>query len=292
MVQFYKILKKTIVIIAIIFEIAPTSPASTTATKGDYWKDHITQKRDKQPQSILPLKWINAGERPSRSQVIKRQIKLITLHTKRKPPPIELHTATINKRKNKRTKPNTKKHTKQKRRTLANFAIPKRKHSPQWMCMSLRIKNISTKNFECNNHAKPSLQQSVNTTSNNIPNTLQPYATPKTNANPSTHATSPKNPILLDEYHPGGNINDAEDHPNRCTWTHFDLAAMPQKWLRPTTIKDIAPPPYACIMCTPPAPDFTPLREPTERHPTTWFTMMDLDLKPPTLNPHAFNYVD
>ncbi len=93
-------------------------------------------------------------------------------HTKRKPPPIELHTTTINKRKNKRTKPNTKKHTKQKRRTLAKFAIPKRKHSPQWLRMSLRIKNISTKNFECNNHAKPSLQQSVNTTSNNILNGL------------------------------------------------------------------------------------------------------------------------
>ncbi len=72
MVQFYKILKKTIVIIAIIIKIPPASPASTAATKGDYWKDHITQKRDKQPQSILPLKWINAGERPSRLQVIKQ----------------------------------------------------------------------------------------------------------------------------------------------------------------------------------------------------------------------------
>ncbi len=105
MVRFYKILKKTIVIIAIIFEIAPASPASTTATKGDYWKDHITQKRDKRPQSFLPLKWINSGERPSRSQVIKRRIKLITSHTKRKPPPIKLHTATINKIKIKELNP-------------------------------------------------------------------------------------------------------------------------------------------------------------------------------------------
>jgi hypothetical protein len=274
MVRFYKILKKTIVIIAIIIKIAPASPTSTAATKGDYWKDRVTQKRDKQPQSILPLKWINAGERPSRLQVIKQRIKLITSHTKRKPPPIKLHTATINKRKNKRTKSNTKKHTKQKRRTLANFAIPKQKHSPQWLRMSLRIKNLSTKNFECNNHAKPSLQQSVNTTSNNIPNTLQPYATPKTNANPSTHATSPKNPITLDEYHPGGNIDDAKNHPNRCTWTHFDLAAVPQKWLRPTTIKDIAPPPYVCIMCTPPAPDFTP---PTQTNQETPHHMVHKD---------------
>ncbi len=64
MVQFYKYLKKTIVIIAIIIKIAPASPASTTVTKGDYCKDHVTQKCDKRPQSILPLKWINAGERP------------------------------------------------------------------------------------------------------------------------------------------------------------------------------------------------------------------------------------
>jgi hypothetical protein len=111
------------------------------------------------------------------------------------------------------------------------------------MHMSLRIENISTKNFDCNNHAKPSLQQLVNTTSiNNIPNTLQPNATPKTNANLSTHVTSPKKPIPLDEYHHGGNIDDAKDHPNQCTWTHFDLAAVPQKWLHPTTIKYIAPP--------------------------------------------------
>jgi hypothetical protein len=40
-------LKENIMIIAIIIEIAPSSPASTAATKGDYWKDHVTQKHDK-----------------------------------------------------------------------------------------------------------------------------------------------------------------------------------------------------------------------------------------------------
>jgi hypothetical protein len=71
MVQFYKLLKKTIMIIVIIIETTPTSPASTAATKGDYWKDHVTQQYDNRPQPILPPKWANAGERPSRLQVIK-----------------------------------------------------------------------------------------------------------------------------------------------------------------------------------------------------------------------------
>jgi hypothetical protein len=44
--------------------------------------------------------------------VIKRQIELIVLHNKRKPPPIEQNTTTITKTKKKGTKPNTKKHTK------------------------------------------------------------------------------------------------------------------------------------------------------------------------------------
>jgi hypothetical protein len=155
MVRFYKILKTTIAIIAITTETTPASPTPTAATKEDYWKYHVTLKRDKRLQSNQPLKWKFARERPSRLQVIKQRIELITLHTKRKPPPIELNTATITKTKKKRTKPNTKKHTKQERRTLANFATPKQKHSPQWLCMSLRIKNTNTKNIECNNHAEP-----------------------------------------------------------------------------------------------------------------------------------------
>jgi hypothetical protein len=210
-------------------------------------------------------------------QVIKRQIELITLHTKRKPPPIELDTASITKIKKKRTKPNTKKHTKQKRRTLANFATPKRKHSPQWLRMSLRIKNTNTKDIKCSNHAKPLLQQSINNTINNTVISLQLNATPKTDANPSTHATSsPTCPITLNDYRPRSNIDDTKDHPNQCTWMHFNFAAVPQKWLCTTTAKDIAPPPYANLMCLPPTPDSTPLRKPTERYPTTWFTTVDL----------------
>jgi hypothetical protein len=152
------------------------------------------------------------------------------LHTKTRPPPIELDTATITKAKKKRTKPNTKEHTNQKRRTLANFATPKRKYSPQWLCMFLRIKNTNTKNKECNNHAKPLSRRSINITIHNTVKPLQPNATPKTNANPSTHTTNPPtHPILLNDYPLGSIIDDAEDNPNRCAWTHFDFAAVPQK---------------------------------------------------------------
>ncbi len=161
MVRFYKILKTTIAIIVITTKTAPASPTPAAATNEDYWKDHVTLKCDKWPQSNQPLKWKYAKERPSRLQVIQQWIELITSHTKRKPPPVKLNTAPITKTKKKRTKPNTKKHTKQEKRTLANFATPKRKHSPQWLRMSLRIKNTNTKNIECNNHAKPLSRRSM-----------------------------------------------------------------------------------------------------------------------------------
>jgi hypothetical protein len=166
------------------------------------------------------------------------------LHTKTKPPPIGLDTATITKAKKKRTKPKTKEHTNQKRRAQANFTTPKRKHSPQLLCILLRIKNANAKITERNNHAKPLLQWSINVTINNTVKPLQPNANPKTYANTSTHTTSPPtHPIPLSDHPPGSNINDAKDHPNQCAWTHINLAAVPQKWLRPMTAKDIAPPP-------------------------------------------------
>ncbi len=216
--------------------------------------------------------------------MIEWQIQLITLHTKIKPPPIELDTAAITKTKKKRTKTNTKEHTNQKRRTLANFATPKWKYSPQWLPMFLRIKNTNKQNQECNNHAKPLSWRSTNITISNTVKPLQPNATPKTNANPSTHETSPPtHPILLNGYTPGSNINDTKDHPNQCRWMHFNFAAVPQKWLRPTAAKDIVPPLYANLMCLPPTPDSTALCNPTERYPTTWFIAGDLELKYPCL---------
>jgi hypothetical protein len=48
MVQFYKLLKKTITIIAIINKTKPASPTPATTTKGVFWKDHTTPKFDKQ----------------------------------------------------------------------------------------------------------------------------------------------------------------------------------------------------------------------------------------------------
>ncbi len=68
MVQFYEILKKTI---AIINKTTPASPTPAAATKGDYWKDHITLKGNKQLQSNKPLKWKSTREKPSRLQIIK-----------------------------------------------------------------------------------------------------------------------------------------------------------------------------------------------------------------------------
>jgi hypothetical protein len=44
MVWFYKILKKTIAIVAIIVTTAPTPPTPVTAAKGDELKHHITPK--------------------------------------------------------------------------------------------------------------------------------------------------------------------------------------------------------------------------------------------------------
>ncbi len=131
----------------IIIATAPASPAPAATTKRDYWKDHITLKRSKQPQSNQPKKWKHASGTPSRLQVIKQRIELIALHTKRKPPPIKLNTTTITKTKKKGTKPNTKKHTKHERRTITNFANPKRKHSPHWLRLSLKIINTITKNI-------------------------------------------------------------------------------------------------------------------------------------------------
>jgi hypothetical protein len=59
----------------IIIETAPASATPTATTKGDYWKDHITLKGDKQPQSNQSPKWKHARETPSRSQVIRCRIK-------------------------------------------------------------------------------------------------------------------------------------------------------------------------------------------------------------------------
>jgi hypothetical protein len=276
----------------IIVKTAPASPTPATATKGDFRKDHITPKCDKQLQSNQPLKWKSTREKPSRSQVIKRQIELITLHTKTKPPPIQRDISTITKVKKKRTKPNTKEHTNQKRRTQANFATPKRKHSPQWLHILLRIKNTNAKIIERSNHTEPLSQRSINVTINNTVKPLQPNANPKTYANTSKHATSPPTrPIPLNYYPPGSNMDDAEDHPNQCALTHINLAAVSQKWLHPTTAKDIAPPSHTNLMCLPPTPGSTPLCKPTKRCPTTWFTMVDLVLNYLILNLHAAHYL-
>ncbi len=74
--------------------------------------------------------------------------------------PIALNTTTI-KMKTKRIKPNIKKHTNQKRktskRTLANFATLKQKHSPQWLHMLQKNLNLDSTSVKHNNHAKPLL---------------------------------------------------------------------------------------------------------------------------------------
>ncbi len=56
----------------------------------------------------------------------------------------------------------------------------------------------------------------------------------------------PTRPILPDDSPAGSNINDAKDHLNQCTWTHFNFAAKPQKWLRPSSQRYCPP-----IICKP-----------------------------------------